>query len=125
MTTRDPFVFAMEVLLEGERLRAQLGRKVNPHSDSPPTTPRPVDPKPRTARPARRVEWVGAPLGDVLAADVGRVVLTVQDARHGVEVVEVVSWSPRTRGAALGRLERVLGAEQLRGVGCYVGEVVR
>lgn len=118
--SRDLLHVGVEVFLEAmfdarrSRREPAVKRKPTPPPEAPSNPDRPT-----------RVVWVGSTLGQALAARVGRIVLTVQDARHGVEVVEVVSWSPRSRDAALGRVERVLGAEQLRGCATYVGEVVR
>ena len=112
MTTRDPFYLAMDLLLQAHKAAAARASKARP-SSSEATRQR--------SQKATRVKWSNCGIGDALRAPVARVVLTVRDARYGHEVVEVVTWSPRSRDAALRRLEAVLGRETLRGVRCELG----
>lgn len=67
----------------------------------------------RAPRPRRIVKWLTTTVGDVLRAPVARVVVEVVDRRRGIPVVEVVTWTPRTRLARMARLDAVLRSERL------------
>lgn len=121
MSVRDPWFDAMEVVLGAMEAASKRGsrRGVSDAHASPGLT----NPTRRKHRTPVGVKWIASTIGRAVVADVGRLVLATHDARHGIDVLEVVQWGPRTKAAAHARIDLVTASERVLGVGAFVGEL--